>query len=43
MPHSYTSNLMHCTSSTKERYPGIDSELERELWPYIGELPESIE
>ena len=36
MPHSYTSNLMHCTFSTKERYPWIDSDLERQLWPYIG-------
>ncbi len=36
MPHSYTSNLMHCTFSTKERYPWIDSDLERNLWPYIG-------
>ncbi len=36
MPHSYTSNLMHCTFSTKERYPWIESDLERNLWPYIG-------
>ena len=36
MPHSYTSNLMHCTFSTEERYPWIDSELEQDLWPYIG-------
>jgi len=27
---------MHCTFSTKERYPWIDSELEQNLWPYIG-------
>jgi REP element-mobilizing transposase RayT len=27
---------MHCTFSTKERYPFIDSELESRLWPYIG-------
>ena len=27
---------MHCTFSTKERYPFIDSELEFRLWPYIG-------
>jgi REP element-mobilizing transposase RayT len=27
---------MHCTFSTKERYPFIDSELEARLWPYIG-------
>jgi putative transposase len=36
MPHSYVSNLMHCTFSTKERYGWIDSELEGRLWPYIG-------
>ena len=36
MPHSYTSILMHCTFSTKERYPWIDTELEQSLWPYIG-------
>ncbi|HVS83301.1 MAG TPA: transposase [Pyrinomonadaceae bacterium] len=36
MSHSYVSNLMHCTFSTKERYPFIDSELELRLWPYIG-------
>jgi putative transposase len=36
MSHSYVSNLMHCTFSTKERYPFIDSELESRLWPYIG-------
>src|SRR5262245_16250559 len=36
MSHSYVSNLMHCTFSTKERYPFIDSDLERRLWPYIG-------
>jgi putative transposase len=36
MSHSYVSNLMHSTFSTKERYPFIDSELELRLWPYIG-------
>jgi putative transposase len=36
MPHSYVSNLMHCTFSTKGRYPLIDSDLESRLWPYIG-------
>jgi putative transposase len=36
MSHSYVSNLMHCTFSTKERYPFIDSELESRLWPYLG-------
>jgi REP element-mobilizing transposase RayT len=27
---------MHCTFSTKERYPFINSDLESRLWPYIG-------
>jgi len=36
MSHSFVSNLMHCTFSTKERYPWIDNDLEARLWPYIG-------
>src|SRR5712675_3098957 len=36
MSHSYVSNLMHCTFSTKDRYPFIDSDLESRLWPYLG-------
>ena len=36
MSHAYVSNLMHCTFSTKNRSPMIDSELEERLWPYIG-------
>jgi REP element-mobilizing transposase RayT len=36
MSHAYVSNLMHCTFSTKERYPFIDSDLESRLWPYLG-------
>ena len=36
MSHSYVSNFMHCTFSTKDRRPIIDSELESRLWPYIG-------
>jgi putative transposase len=36
MSHAFVNNLMHCTFSTKERYPFIDSELESRLWPYIG-------
>ena len=36
MSHSYVSNLMHCTFSTKGRQPFIDSDLESRLWPYIG-------
>ena len=36
MSHSYVSNLMHCTFSTKDRYSFIDSDLESRLWPYLG-------
>lgn len=36
MSHSYVSNLMHCTFSTKNRLPMFDSEFENRLWPYIG-------
>jgi len=34
--HSYVSNLMHCTFSTKGRSPSIDPDLESRLWPYVG-------
>jgi REP element-mobilizing transposase RayT len=27
---------MHCTFTTKERFPFIEPELESRLWPYIG-------
>src|SRR6266849_10566437 len=36
MSHAYVSNLMHCTFSTKDRYPLIDSDLESRLWAYLG-------
>ena len=36
MSHSYVSNLMHCTFSTKERFRFIEPELESRLWPYVG-------
>lgn len=36
MSHSYVSNLMHCTFSTKNRQRVIDANLESRLWPYIG-------
>ncbi|HKR60331.1 MAG TPA: transposase [Pyrinomonadaceae bacterium] len=36
MSHAYVCNLMHCAFSTKERYPWIDTELAKNLWPYIG-------
>ncbi|MEO8435181.1 MAG: transposase [Pyrinomonadaceae bacterium] len=36
MSHSYVSNLMHYTFSTRERLPFIDPGLESRLWPYLG-------
>ena len=36
MSHAFVCNIMHCTFSTKERYPWIDSEVETRLLPYIG-------
>lgn len=41
MSHSYVSNLMHCTFSTKNRYPFIDSALESQLWVYVGGIARS--
>ncbi|MGD9627681.1 MAG: IS200/IS605 family transposase [Pyrinomonadaceae bacterium] len=38
MPHSYTSQLMHCVFSTKERRPIISSELQTRLFQYIGRI-----
>jgi REP element-mobilizing transposase RayT len=36
MPHSYTSQLIHCVFSTKERRPIITPALFERLIPYIG-------
>ena len=36
MAHTYTSQLLHCVFSTKERRPLITPELQERLWPYIG-------
>lgn len=36
MPHSYTSQLMHCVFSTKERRPIITAALQKRLFSYIG-------
>ena len=36
MPHSYTSQLMHCVFSTKERRAIITTALQERLFPYIG-------
>lgn len=36
MPHSFTSQLLHCIFSTKERQRLVTSELSSRLWPYLG-------
>lgn len=36
MSHSYSSELMHCVFSTKERRPLITPELQTRLFPYLG-------
>jgi REP element-mobilizing transposase RayT len=34
--HTFTSNLCHCTFSTKGRQPCITADLQARLWPFIG-------
>src|SRR4030095_9744891 len=34
--HSFTSCLMHCVFSTKERRPFIQEPIQERLWPYLG-------
>lgn len=36
MPHSYTSNLIHCIFSTRERRKIIQPEWQERLWSYFG-------
>ncbi len=36
MPHSFTSQLLHCVFRTKERQRIITAELQHRLWPYLG-------
>lgn len=36
MSHTYTSQLLHCVFSTKERRRTIIPELQIRLWPYLG-------
>lgn len=36
MPHTYSSLLIHCVFSTKDRRPVISPELQPRLWGYIG-------
>ena len=41
MSHTYTSSLFHCVFSTKERRPLIRSELQADLWAYLGGIARS--
>src|SRR6266480_8083681 len=34
--HSFTSCLVHCVWSTKNREPLLSSDLRDRLWPYLG-------
>src|SRR5256885_2929407 len=34
--HSFTSCLVHCIWSTKDREPLLTSDLRERLWPYLG-------
>ena len=36
MPHTFSSLLIHCVFSTKDRQPLIDPEIQPRLWAYIG-------
>ena len=36
MPHTYSSLLVHCVFSTKDRRPSIGAEIQARLWAYIG-------
>jgi putative transposase len=36
MPHTYSSNLIHCVFSTKNRVRCIKPEIQGELWSYMG-------
>jgi REP element-mobilizing transposase RayT len=36
MPHTYTSLLVHCVFSTKDRRPIISEEVQPRLWAYMG-------
>ncbi len=36
MPHSYTSCVMHCVFSTKDRHKTMSPQFQERLWPYVG-------
>jgi REP element-mobilizing transposase RayT len=35
-PHTYTSLLVHCVFSTKDRRPTISEEMQPRLWAFLG-------
>jgi REP-associated tyrosine transposase len=36
IPHTYTSLLVHCVFSTKDRRPLITEEMQPRLWAFLG-------
>ena len=43
MPQSFVKNYIHITFSTKERYPYIDKNIAKELYPYLGGICKNLE
>ena len=43
MPQSISKIYVHITFSTKNRYPFIDSEIEKDLWEYLGGICKGLE
>jgi putative transposase len=43
MPQSLVKNYIHITFSTKERYPFIDKNIAKELYPYLGGICKNLE
>lgn len=41
MPHTFTSLLVHCVFSTKERRKSIPREFQLRLWAYLGGIARS--
>ena len=43
MPQSISKIYVHITFSTKNRYSFIDSEIEKDLWEYLGGICKGLE
>lgn len=43
MPQSLVKNYIHITFSTKNRYPLIDKNIAKELYPYLGGICKNLE